>query len=140
MRGFSVVRRAMSGCRVRPRAFVGLGHGHIHIVMRVERIIAAGPGASMNRRIWISIALIAIGLAPMLSVISAGMIASLNGCELHEGMPQPCMVSGRDIGGILHTMTVMGWLMLVSLLFLAGGVLALAQELIRKLIQKVSGK
>ena len=64
----------------------------------------------------------------MASVALAGAIADLNGCELHEGYSQPCLVLGADIGEILHTMVVMGWLMLVSLFFLAGGLLGLAWE------------
>ncbi|WP_199707732.1 hypothetical protein [Teichococcus wenyumeiae] len=34
----------------------------------------------------------------------------------HEGFAQSCIVAGFDVGGPLHTITVMGWLMLISLL------------------------
>lgn len=82
----------------------------------------------MSTRIRMLVTLVVIGIAPMASVVTAGAVADLNGCGLHEGYPQPCLVLGVDIGGILHTMVVMGWLMLISLFFLAGGLLGLAWE------------
>ncbi|MET4682625.1 hypothetical protein ABIE19_000534 [Brevundimonas faecalis] len=79
-------------------------------------------------RILTQILMIVVGIAPLASVALAGFIADLNSCELHEGYPQTCLVLGVDIGGALYTMTVMGWLMLISLFFLAGGLLGLAWE------------
>lgn len=87
----------------------------------------------MNRvfpRIWLLILMIVIGIAPLASVFLAGLIADSNGCSLHEGFVQPCIVLGADIGGVLHTMTALGWLMLISLFFLAGGILSLAKEIL----------
>lgn len=69
--------------------------------------------------------MVIIGIAPLASVVLAGLIAQWGGCALHEGFAQPCMVFGADIGGLLYTMAVMGWLMLISLFFLAGGLLGL---------------
>lgn len=80
------------------------------------------------RRIWVYLLLILIGIAPMLSVIIAGAIATANDCGLHEGFPQPCIVWGRDIGDVLYAMGVMGWLMLVTVMFAAAGVLGLLAE------------
>jgi len=53
--------------------------------------------------------------APMISVIIAGTIASWNGCTLHEGFVNPCVINGRDIGETLYAMGVMGWFMLVTI-------------------------
>ncbi|MBU4611189.1 hypothetical protein IMZ29_11790 [Achromobacter sp. GG226] len=75
--------------------------------------------------------MVLVGVAPLASVALAGFIAQVNGCGLHEGYPQPCIVLGADIGGVLYTMTALGWLMLISLLFLAGGLLGLAAEGLR---------
>lgn len=86
------------------------------------------------RRIWVLILLILIGIAPVISVALAGLIASANDCDLHEGFIQPCVVLGRDIGGLLYTMTVMGWLMLISAFFFMGGVLGLLIEAARFII------
>lgn len=88
-------------------------------------------------RIWGLILMILIGIAPLVSVVLAGLIAEINDCPLHEGFVQPCIVLGRDIGGLLYTMAVMGWLMLISLFFLAGGLLGLAAEVVRLLIRKL---
>lgn len=79
-------------------------------------------------RIWLLILMVVIGIAPFASVALAGTIADLNGCGLHEGFAQPCIVVGVDVGGLLHTMVAAGWLMLISLFFLAGGLLGLAKE------------
>jgi len=89
------------------------------------------------RRIWLLILMIVIGIAPLASVALAGLIAELNGCALHEGFAQPCIVSGVDIGGLLYTMAVMGWLMLISLFFLAGGLLGLAKEGVLLVVRKI---
>jgi hypothetical protein len=52
---------------------------------------------------------------PILSVVTAGVIASWNGCTLNEGGVNPCVVSGRDIGGTLYSMGVMGWFMIATI-------------------------
>ncbi|OZI51481.1 hypothetical protein CAL21_06145 [Bordetella genomosp. 4] len=91
-------------------------------------------------RIRVLILLVVIGVAPMISVMLAGFIADLNGCQLHEGYVQACIARGVDIGGALYTMTVAGWLMLISLLFLAGGLLGLAWECILLLLRTVWSK
>jgi hypothetical protein len=61
---------------------------------------------------------------PILSIAIAGTIASWNGCALHEGFKNPCIVGGSDIGGTLYAMGVMGWFMIATLpLGLAAAVL-----------------
>lgn len=88
-------------------------------------------GARLNkipRRIWLSILLIAVGIAPMVSVVLAAVIAGLNGCEVNEAYVQPCIVLGTDIGFLLAMMGIMGWFMLISVYFLAAGLLWLAVE------------
>ena len=52
---------------------------------------------------------------PIASVAVAGLIASWNNCTLHEGSVNPCVVYGRDIGGMLYSMGVMGWFMLATI-------------------------
>jgi hypothetical protein len=52
---------------------------------------------------------------PIASVIVAGTIASWNGCTLHEGFVNPCVVNGKDIGSTLYQMGVMGWFMLATI-------------------------
>lgn len=54
-------------------------------------------------------------IAPLLSVLIAGGIASLKGCQLHEGFANPCVVAGRDIGELLYVMGMMVWPMLITL-------------------------
>ncbi len=84
----------------------------------------------LRMRIWQYLAMIFIGALPVLSVLLAGLIASINGCRLDEGSAHVCMVWGRDIGGVLYTMTVIGWLGLISGLLVIAGLLGLCAELI----------
>jgi hypothetical protein len=54
-------------------------------------------------------------LAPVLSAFAAYAIANLNGCTLHEGFVNPCVVMGVDLGNALYIMGVLGWLGLMTL-------------------------
>ena len=56
-----------------------------------------------------------VALAPLISVMIAGSIAETNGCTLHEGFVNPCMVNGTDMGETLYAMGVMGWFMLATI-------------------------
>ena len=60
---------------------------------------------------------------PFIPVVVAGAIASACGCQLDEGSAHPCILFGRDIGGALYQMGVMGWLCLITF---PTGLLALA--------------
>ncbi|MCA2016744.1 hypothetical protein LDJ79_11525 [Vibrio tritonius] len=52
---------------------------------------------------------------PLISVMVAGAIANVKHCLLDEGAVNPCIIFGVDVGDILYSMLVFGWLMLVSL-------------------------
>jgi hypothetical protein len=55
-----------------------------------------------------------VGFSPFISVMAAGLFAESNGCILHEGYINPCVVNGVDHGSTLYTMFVLGWLGLVT--------------------------
>jgi hypothetical protein len=59
--------------------------------------------------------LLAITLAPVISVVFASVIANANGCVVDEGSVHPCLIAGSDWGETLYTLGVLGWLMLVTL-------------------------
>lgn len=63
----------------------------------------------------IILAIILIGIGPLLVSLAASAFASINGCVLHEGYANPCVVFGADWGELLYTMGVMGWITLASL-------------------------
>lgn len=63
----------------------------------------------------ILLVILLLGLAPILSALVAGSIASANGCELNEGGVNPCIMNGRDYGEVLYTMGVLGWLSLATI-------------------------
>lgn len=56
-----------------------------------------------------------VGGTPVFSVLLAGLVAKANSCELHEGFVNPCVIFGVDLGGMLYSMGVFGWFMLISL-------------------------
>lgn len=92
------------------------------------------------RKIWLLVLMVMVGVLPLVSVAIAGLIADLNGCGLHEGFVQPCIMLGADIGGLLYNMVAFGWLMLISLFFFAGGLLGLLVEgsaLLIRMIRRV---
>jgi hypothetical protein len=54
-------------------------------------------------------------LLPILCVLVASAVASACGCTVDEGAVHPCFVFNIDIGTLLYTLGVMGWLGLVTL-------------------------
>ena len=65
----------------------------------------------MNRRqmAWWLFAILLFTCWPVLSVVAASSIATMQGCALNEGNPQPCSIVGMDVSGLLYSMGVMGW-------------------------------
>jgi hypothetical protein len=61
----------------------------IHVVVIVLILLAAG--------------------SPLIAVAIAGSIANANGCELHEGFVNPCVIDGVDRGQDLYTAAMLGW-------------------------------
>ena len=80
----------------------------------------------MRALIRSGLALAVIGALPFLSVGLVMLVGGALGCELNEARVMPCVVLGVDIGGVLTTLGVMGWLMLVSWPFLLAGLAMLA--------------
>lgn len=76
------------------------------------------------------------GISPLLVALTAGSIASANGCALDEGSVHPCVIGGHDYGELLYTLGVLGWLSLATiplggLTVLGYGVFVLVQWLVR---------
>lgn len=70
----------------------------------------------VSRLLFVIAALLTgIGVAPLFSAGIAQAIATDHGCRLDEGSVHVCMVAGRDMGGVLYTMAVAGWLALVTI-------------------------
>ena len=85
------------------------------------------------RYLWLAVLLLLIALAPVISVVVAGMLANANGCALDEGSVHPCLIAGADWGEALYTMGVAGWLALATLPF---GVMALGALAIVLLVHR----
>lgn len=71
---------------------------------------------------------------PLLSALSAGLVAQALGCTLNEGNVHPCILLGVDLGMTLYTLFVLGWFMLLTLPY---GVIALAIWLVVLLVHLV---
>ena len=61
---------------------------------------------------------------PIACVLIAAVVSAICGCSINVGSPPPCIVFGTDIGRILYTLGVMGWLGIVTLP--TGGIALLA--------------
>ena len=83
---------------------------------RRQRPLGYNPAVRKIRGLLIGYAVIALAAGwPIASVAIAGTIAAWNGCTLHEGFVNPCVVGGRDIGETLYAMGVMGWFMIATI-------------------------
>jgi hypothetical protein len=78
----------------------------------------------MTRRAkWVGYGVIILWMFwPLILAFMASAIASHFGARLDEGDAHPCIVHGKDIGGALYSMFVMGW---VGLLTIPSGFLLL---------------
>lgn len=68
-------------------------------------------------------------VGPWLSVVIAAKVASSNGCKLNEAQVYPCNVASQDVGGVLYTMGMMGWVGVMTLMpSVAGLAIALSMK------------
>ncbi len=58
---------------------------------------------------------ILFAISPIISLLIAGTVANVLGCELHEGFTNPCVLAGADLGELLYFMSVAGWFALFTL-------------------------
>ena len=82
-------------------------------------------------------AIVLLASLPVISVFTAGGIASGIGCVLNEGDVYPCPLHGFDLGAMLYGMTVMGWFALGTLPF---GAIALALLLLDRIIVTIQDR
>lgn len=80
---------------------------------------------------YLGIALYTFG--PFLCVLLAYGVAQVTGSRLDEGSAHPCVILGCDIGGLLYSMAVMGW---VGLVTVPTGILGLVGLTIALWVQK----
>ena len=52
---------------------------------------------------------------PLVSVLIATAVSAICGCTINEGSPMPCVIFGVDMGKVLYTLGVMGWLAIITL-------------------------
>jgi hypothetical protein len=63
------------------------------------------------------LALIIVG-SPVISAVLAMVIAAFANCSINEGIVQPCILWGRDIGPALYRMFTAFWLFIFTLYYL----------------------
>lgn len=68
------------------------------------------------KKIALIFALVSVSIAvlPLLSMLVAGLVARLFGCELNESDMSVCPTVFGDIGSTLYLMGVFGWLLFYS--------------------------
>lgn len=62
---------------------------------------------------------VAIVWTPFLLLVLSLVLARLTGCEVNEARANPCRIAGIDIGGLLYSTMVMGWVVIPLLPFMA---------------------
>lgn len=58
--------------------------------------------------------ILAGALAPLGSAVLSEWVANANGCTVAESLPHPCVIGGKDYGGVLYRMLVAGWFALIT--------------------------
>lgn len=64
--------------------------------------------------LWLLL-IVGFALLPLIGAIGASMIGRAAGCRVDEGGRYACVILGSDIGEMLATLFVMGWLMFVTM-------------------------
>ncbi len=83
----------------------------------------------MKKKTVVTLVSLILLVSPWLSVITAAKVASARGCQLNEASTYPCKIAGQDIGGVLYTMDMMGWLGIMTFMpSVAGLVIALSMK------------
>lgn len=59
--------------------------------------------------------ILAAALSPLIATAIAGIIAEANGCELHEGFANPCVINGVDRGEDLYAAGMLGWFAIATI-------------------------
>lgn len=57
--------------------------------------------------------ILCVALLPLASLVTAGVIANVNGCPLDEGSVHPCVINGVDYGETLLSMALLGGILMI---------------------------
>jgi hypothetical protein len=78
------------------------------------------PGVTRRRRNRPVLLLgVLIVWTPFLLLVLSLVVTRLTGCTVNEAGAQPCRIAGLDIGGLLYTLMMMGWLVIPLLPIMA---------------------
>ena len=82
--------------------------------------LAPRPVSPRGRRLFWAVAVLGTVAAwiPLLSVALCSALAGALSCRVDESTAHPCMFAGVDIGPLLYTLGMMGWLMLATAPFM----------------------
>ncbi len=89
--------------------------------------------------VWLTLATL-IGFSPIISLLLTSLIAETLGCTVNEAASHPCPGPfGWDLGDLLVTMFVMGWLMLVTWPLMLGTIMLWIILIGRRLTARAGG-
>jgi hypothetical protein len=90
----------------------------------------------MKRIALVYVGIVFLGIAPLLVTFIAGSTAHAFGCRVDEASDHACMILGLDLGSLLSSLAILGWLAIVSIpvgaILLIGVTIFLAARKIRK--------
>ena len=78
--------------------------------------------------------IILLMISPIIPVSISSSIAERNGCVVHEGFVNPCIIDGVDQGEMLYQMGMMGWFFLATAPL---GLLGLAIWLVAVVVHRI---
>jgi hypothetical protein len=55
-----------------------------------------------------------VAVLPLLALMLSGVLAVITGCSINEGTVNTCQLGPVDIGSLLYTLFVSGWLIFIS--------------------------
>ena len=71
-------------------------------------------GFPMRRYRIALVAIVIFAFCPIVPMAFAVTLASVNGCKLHEGFTNPCVIAGSDWGSALYQMGISFWYLFIT--------------------------
>ena len=69
----------------------------------------------LKRIAVVYVGIVFLGIAPLLMTFMAGSTAHAFGCRVDEASDHACMILGLDLGSLLSSLAILGWLAIVTI-------------------------
>ena len=69
----------------------------------------------MKRIALVYVGIVLLPIAPLLVTFMAGSTAHAFGCQVDEASDHACLILGLDLGSLLSSLAILGWLAIVTI-------------------------